>query len=97
MEQDSDYNHFDDLVDVSSGDDEAAKAVQAKMDKERYLVHQVFKQNEKGAELLEIWKKELMMRPTVIPGADQFSAGINEGGKTMIRNIITTIESVEND
>ena len=60
-----------------------------------YLIHKVFKQSEDGEELLDIFLESLIMTPTVIPGMDQFTAGINEGKKEFIRNLITTIKTVE--
>lgn len=59
------------------------------------LIHKVFKQNKAGAELLETWKEVLIMRPTVTPCSTQFQAGIAEGNKEFIRNILLTIKKVE--
>lgn len=42
---------------------EAQNAV--RWDKLENLIHQVFKQNPQGAELLTIWKEALIMKPTV--------------------------------
>lgn len=62
-----------------------------------YLIHQVFAQNKLGAELLETWKEALIMNPTVTPNSTQFQAGIEEGKKEIIRNILLTIKKVEAD
>jgi len=59
------------------------------------LIHRVFKQNQAGAELLEIWKKTLIAIPTVTAHSTQFQAGIAEGNKEFIRKIYLTINNVE--
>jgi len=64
-------------------------------DKLENLIHQVFKQNPQGAELLSIWKEALIMSPTVTPNSTTFQAGIAEGNKEFIRNIYLTIKNVE--
>jgi len=61
------------------------------------LLHRVFIQNKDGAELLEKWKNDLLMIPTILPESSQFSAGLTEGGKMFVRNIITQIQSVESE
>ena len=66
-------------------------------DKAANLLHQVFVQNEHGAELLEKWKNDLLMIPTILPESSQFGAGLTEGGKMFIRNIIVQIQSVESE
>lgn len=58
------------------------------------LIHRVFS-TDAGKELLEKMAKDLMISPTVEPGMDQFTAGINEGYKQFMRNILLTIERVE--
>jgi len=47
--------------------------------------------------LLEKWKNDLLMIPTILPESSQFSAGLTEGGKMFVRNIITQIQSVESE
>ena len=59
------------------------------------LIHRVFKQNQAGAELLEIWQKTLIAIPTVTAHSTQFQAGIAEGNKEFIRKIYLTINNVE--
>ena len=61
------------------------------------LLHQVFVQNEHGAKLLEKWKNDLLMIPTILPESTQFGAGLTEGGKMFVRNIIFQVQSVEQD
>ena len=61
------------------------------------LIHKVFVQGPEGAELLAKWKDELIMQPSILPHYTQFEAGIAEGVKTFIRNIIIQSESVERD
>ena len=64
-------------------------------DKLENLIHQVFKQNPQGVELLSIWKEALIMNPTVTANSTKFQAGIAEGNKEFIRNIYLTIKNVE--
>ncbi len=66
-------------------------------EKSAILLHKVFAQNEDDAELLEKWKNDLLMIPTILPESSQFGAGLTEGGKMFVRNIITQIQSVENE
>lgn len=88
------YNPFDDMEGEYFQTEHEETAVGQRLD---YLIHKVFSQDEEGKELLEHWTRALIMSPTVIPGADQFLAGINEGKKEFIRNIILTIERVGNE
>lgn len=62
-----------------------------------YLIHQAFKQNDAGRELLALWKETLIMQATVQPGIDPTYSAINEGKKEFIRNILLTIERIENE
>jgi len=64
-------------------------------DKVNNLIHQVFQQNPQGKELLSLWKESLISVPTVTPNSTQFEAGIAEGKKTVVREIILAINSVE--
>ncbi len=59
------------------------------------LVHKVFCQNPDGRELLTQWKHSMVMLPTVEPNSTQFEAGINEGIKKFVRNLIVQIETIE--
>lgn len=68
---------------------------QALWDKSNELIHQVFKQNPKGKKLLKLWEQSLIMVPTVTPNSTQFEAGIAEGKKTVVREILLAINSVE--
>lgn len=68
---------------------------QAAWDKNNQLIHQVFEQNPQGKELLALWKDTLISVPTVTPNSTQFEAGIAEGKKTVVREIILAINSVE--
>ena len=61
------------------------------------LLHNVFIQNQAGVELLQKWKDELIMQPSVLPHFTQFEAGIAEGVKVFIRNIIIQSQSVEQE
>ena len=66
-------------------------------DENAVLLHRVFKQSPEGAELLEKWKNDLLMIPSILPESSQFSAGLTEGGKMFIRNIIVQVQSVESE
>tara|TARA_R110002096_G_scaffold321591_1_gene515770 strand:+ start:202 stop:474 length:273 start_codon:yes stop_codon:yes gene_type:complete len=68
---------------------------QALWDKHNNLIHQVFEQNPQGRELLAAWKETLIFVPTVTPNSTQFEAGIAEGKKTVVREILLAINSVE--
>jgi hypothetical protein len=93
-----DYDNFFDNLGANLDAKEAFK--QQSMSDEAgkkldYLIHHVFQQDEKGRELFKIWKDVLLMTPTVQSGFDNFAAGIEEGKKTFIRNIMLTINKVE--
>jgi len=66
-------------------------------EKASILLHKVFVQSEAGAELLDKWKNDLVMMPSILPESTQFSAGLTEGAKMFVRNIITQVQSVEKD
>ena len=61
------------------------------------LLHRVFVQNEAGVELLEKLKNDLSMIPSILPHYTQFEAGMAEGAKMFIRNIILQCQSVEKE
>ncbi len=65
------------------------------MEKNNILLHKVFVQTEAGVELLNKWRDSLIMTPTLSAESTQFEAGLNEGEKRFIRNLITSIQSVE--
>ena len=89
-------NFFDDLM----ADIDTVEVIKQQKDAESkaarldYLIHQVFYQNEHGAELLDIWGDTLIMTPTASPGDDSISIGISEGYKRFIRGILLTIKRV---
>ena len=87
-------NSIDAFLDEGLKQTERTKAL---FDKKSVLLHKVFKQSEDGVELLSQWRESLMMIPTISPDSSQFGAGIIEGEKSFIRNIITAIQSVETD
>jgi hypothetical protein len=74
---------------------EVDKDQQALWDKSNELIHQVFKQNPKGKKLLKLWEQSLILVPTVTPNSTQFEAGIAEGKKAVVREILLAINSVE--
>jgi hypothetical protein len=93
-------NFFDDLNGLTGNLEEAKKQVadiEARGAKLDQLIHKVFRQTEEGRELLEIWQKALINRPTVTEVSTQFGAGIEEGKKTFIRGIVLTVERIERD
>ena len=77
---------------------EAAREEQQKIGNSLdYLIHKVFAQNESGVELLKLWEKALILEPTARPGDDLLTVGINEGTKNFIRNILITVNKVEQE
>lgn len=93
MSQDSQQNPFDKLGQQPEWSDDDKKQFE-RLD---YLIHQVFKQTEAGAELLEIWGEHLMMAPGLEVTDNDLQIGLREGTKAFIRNIILTIRKVENE
>ena len=87
-------NSIDAFLDLTKDQEDRNRAL---FEKNNILLHQVFVQNEQGAELLVKWRDSLMMTPTLSPESSQFEAGLNEGEKRFIRNLITSIKSVEQD
>jgi len=87
-------NSIDEFLDEGLKQQEIFKQL---TEKSNALIHRVFVQNETGAELLAKWKDQLIMIPSVQPHYTQFEAGIAEGAKMFIRNIILQSESVEKD
>lgn len=87
------------VLDTEALSEEDIKALsenqQSAWDNANNLIHQVFKQNKQGAKLLKIWKETLIMVPTVSPNSTQFDAGIAEGKKTVVREILLAIKLVE--
>lgn len=81
---------------LQEGIDQTEEA-KASANKEAEQLHRVFVQSEHGAKLLEKWKNDLIMIPSILPESSQFSAGLTEGGKMFVRNIITLIQSVESE
>lgn len=66
-------------------------------DESAVLLHRVFVQTPEGVQLLEKWKNDLVMMPSILPESTQFGAGLTEGAKMFVRNIITQVQSVEQD
>lgn len=80
--------HTEDLGDVTSDQ-------QSLWDKHNELIHRVFEQNPQGKELLAAWKETLIFVPTVTANSTQFDAGIAEGKKSVVREILLAINLVE--
>ena len=64
--------------------------------KRDYLIHQLFAQTEAGVELMEIWQRSFIHTPGYAEGSDLYNLGRVEGRKEIVRNILLTIEKVEN-
>ena len=64
---------------------------------ENYLLHRIFAQTEDGKKLLNKWKDQMIMIPTVQPHYSQFEAGIAEGFKSFVREIINQLEAVTSE
>ena len=93
-------NAFDELGTGFDPIEEARQReeLERKGNKRDYLIHQVFKQNEAGAELLSMWVQDaLIMAPTARPGDDLLAIGLEEGKKEFIRKVLLTIKKVEGD
>lgn len=68
---------------------------EAKLNKMSYLLHQVFVQNTQGKELITLWKEVLINTPSFDGNSSQFDAGLNEGEKRFVRNILLLLKQVE--
>ena len=75
----------------------SAEAFSELMEKNSILLHKVFVQNPDGVELLNKWRDSLIMTPTLDADTTTLGAGLNEGEKRFIRNIIIAIQSVEQE
>lgn len=73
----------------------AAKAAKEADQRQRYLIHRAFRQNEAGAELIDLWKDRLLMNPVANAGDDLLQIGINEGINRFVRSIILVCDAVE--
>tara|TARA_R110002096_G_scaffold351159_1_gene544294 strand:- start:583 stop:870 length:288 start_codon:yes stop_codon:yes gene_type:complete len=91
------FNGFDAMAGMADPSEVKRMEAEQKImwDKVDELVHQVFKQNKQGADLLAHWTTALMMAPTVTASSTQMQVGIAEGKKEFIRNILLTIKRVE--
>jgi hypothetical protein len=85
---------FDELTKQPDFTDDQLKQFQ-KLD---YLIHQTFYQNEAGRELLDLWVTNALIKtPTAMVGMSELEIGIAEGQKTFIRNLLLTVDKVNND
>lgn len=98
MRHPDEHNPFDALGFNTDPDEIKRQRQQAELDGEHLdnLIHRTFCQNEAGAELLKKWRDSLVKIPTANAGDDLLAIGINEGVKSFIRNIIITIDKVNN-
>jgi len=89
-------NFFDDLTtNIDQGEAAQLAGMQEKEhDRLDFLIHAVFSQNKKGAELLEKWKESLIMVSTAEPNMDLIEVGIREGQKRFIKSILLTVKRV---
>ena len=81
---------------IDEGLAQQKKTLEAK-DQSNILYHKLFKQNEDGAKLLAIWKEKALLNPSVLPHFTQFEAGLEEGRKCFIRDIMAAIAIVESE
>lgn len=95
----TEFNGFDQLGGIADPEELQRKKHEEETRGQRldYLIHKTFAQNESGQELLEFWRESLIMSPSITPNSTQFQAGIEEGKKEIIRNILLTIKKVEAD
>lgn len=59
-------------------------------------LNQVFSTQE-GQELLAIWTKDHIMRPTVVAGQPMEAHGIREGKATFVRDILETLDQIKHN
>jgi len=59
-------------------------------------LNQVFS-TENGQDLLKIWMRDHIMRPTVIAGQPLESHGIREGKATFVRDILEILDQIKNN
>lgn len=90
-------NAFDELMPVETDIEVVQNQEQQLNVRIAYLIHRVFSQNEEGAELLEHWKKSVMMIPADQYGNDLYRLGKHEGFNEHIRDIIRKINQVEKE
>lgn len=83
------------LEDWEAEAQEAQKKQMGELQKYRELIHRTFEQTESGQELLTQWTEVMIMTPSIHANSTQFEAGIMEGKKQFVRDIITMIKSVE--
>ena len=73
------------------------KEMQKKYERNDELIKYIFGVTAEGKELLELWKRSLMMIPDVQSGMDMLGIGIAAGKKDFIRSIITISERKQNE
>ena len=87
-------NSIDEFLDAGL---KATESVTRNANQTAERLHRLFVQNPDGAALLSTWKDSLIMVPVLTAESTQFEAGINEGEKRFIRNLIISIQSVEQE
>lgn len=89
-------NPFDDLQPFDKkGAQEYAEKQKALGERQAYLEHRVFVQNEDGVKLLELYKEQVLMIEVVAPGIDVGQMGVREGFNGFVRDIIRRTNQVE--
>jgi hypothetical protein len=86
-------NAFDEL---GAKSDDKSQNISKKHEKMDYLIHRIFYQTDEGVQLLNIWKNTTLMNASARSGSDLLTIGLSEGKKDFVRNIILTIEGVNN-
>lgn len=96
-QQHEEFNGFDAITGLPdpAETERLQKEEEAKQNKMSYLLHQVFEQNKLGKELMTIWKDGLINMPSLDGNSTQFAAGLNEGEKRFVRNILLLLKQVE--
>lgn len=91
------FNGFDAVQGLPDPEEVAKLKIEeeAVLNKMGYLLHQVFVQTELGRELMNQWKETLINMPSFDGNSSQFAAGLNEGEKRFVRNILLSIKQVE--
>ena len=94
-------NFFDELQVNKDFDEQVAEEIsrreKAFWERHDHSLHKIFAQSEEGKFILEHWKKRLIRESTAVNGDSRLDIGLKEGRKNFIRDIIETIERVENE
>jgi len=97
QQHNEEFNGFDEIKGFTDSIEVEKLKIEAEVERNKisYLLHQVFVQNEQGRKLIETWKDTLINTPSFDGNSSQFDAGLNEGEKRFVRNILLLLKQVE--